>query len=140
MGSPPVRTGGSPPPVVLVVDDNPDDIVVLGIAAELLVPPVTVEVAESGDLALGRLRDGAPPAAVLLDWNLPGPGARAVLDGARLAVGWGAVPIVVYSGDDDPAVAAEALAHGAAAFEVKPVGVDAVASVLERVMALTEPA
>lgn len=125
---------------ILVVDDNPDDVAALGVVAEHLLPHVELEVVEGNDDAVAHVDASLSPAlAVILDWNLPGGDATAVLDHIRRHPVWASVPVVVCSGDADPALADLVLRLGADAFEVKPAGVDGLASLLERVLALTSP-
>ena len=126
---------------ILVVDDNPDDVVVLHIVAEQLQPGIVLDVVETGDEALAHLdRPGTARAAVvILDWNLPGVTAREVIARMRSHHEWDDVPIVVCSGDDDPALADRVRALGADRYEVKSAGIDGVADMLRRALALTSP-
>lgn len=125
---------------LLVIDDNPDDIAVLQLAAEELEAAggavVAVDGVEDGETALARLT-GPRPDIVLLDWGLPGSGPLDVLDALTGDERWADVPVVVYSGSDDPDQASLARARGATRVEVKQAGIDAVTDLLARVARLS---
>lgn len=124
---------------LLVVDDNPDDVAILQLASDELPDQFTIEVLESSADALSRIGAGLGdvPAAVLLDWNLPGAAASEVLERIRTLPTWDAVPVVVYSGNDDPVVIHEAHTSGASSYVVKPSSYDGVVELLRRLSELT---
>ena len=88
-----------------------------------------VDEAEDGAEGLSRLRE-RPPDAVVLDVQMPkldGPGFLTALRGEpRLA----SIPVVVYSGS--PADQSTATELGARAYLMKPVDLDVLRAVLDR--------
>jgi CheY-like chemotaxis protein len=108
---------------VLVVDDQPLGRTIL--REQLGAWGITVEEAEDGPSALGRLRaaaaTGARHDAVLLNMQIPG------MDGLQLTVAiaadpsLGGVPLVMLSPGGQPGLAAAARAAGIAAYLTKPV-------------------
>jgi CheY-like chemotaxis protein len=96
-----------------------------------------VEVVETAEAALERM--GAElPHAILLDVNLPG---MSGLDFMALpAVRDSGVPIIVVSGYVTEAQARECLRLGAVEFLAKPVPLDVLATVLDYVAVLSDPA
>ncbi|WP_229070003.1 response regulator transcription factor [Actinoplanes sp. DH11] len=103
---------------VVVVDDH--HLFVRGL--ELLLPEVSegvaTVVASTGDAAYaaGVARHAAPD-LVLVDLHMPEPGGLAAVEAVRRAAP--RARVVAMSGDDDPALAAEALRHGAVGFVPK---------------------
>jgi len=102
-------------PTVLYVDDDRDfaDLVELRLTRDL---DCAVETVLSADAALDRLDDGNVACAVL-DYRLPRMGGPELL--AAVHERRPDLPVVFFSGLDDPETAADATAAGAAAFVTK---------------------
>jgi len=102
---------------ILIVDDH--QLIREGlrpVLKQLAPPPETAEVLEAADFeaALGLAQDHPDLDLVLLDLNLPG--AKGFDGIERLQQRFPAVPVVVVSGEDDPALVRGALDHGALGF------------------------
>lgn len=102
---------------ILIVDDH--QLIREGlrpVLKQLAPPPETAEVLEAADFeaALGLAQDHPDLDLVLLDLNLPGASGFDGLE--RLQQRFPAVPVVVVSGEDDPALVRGALDHGALGF------------------------
>jgi DNA-binding NarL/FixJ family response regulator len=102
---------------ILIVDDH--QLIREGlrpVLKQLAPPPEVAEVLEAADFesALGLAQQHPDLDLVLLDLNLPGITGFAALE--RLQERFPAVPVVVVSGEDDPALVRGALDHGALGF------------------------
>jgi two-component system nitrate/nitrite response regulator NarL len=100
---------------VVVIDDH--DLFVRGL--ELLLPEVSdgraTVVATTGDAAYAAsVARHAVPDLVLMDLHMPPPGGMRAIDAVRRAAP--RARVLAMSGDDDPAVAIEALRRGAVGF------------------------
>ena len=109
-------------PAFLIADDHPLFRAALSQAATSAAPGSTVHEAEDLDGALARLRDDPEIDLVLLDLHMPGNHGLAGL--AALRAEFPQVAVAVCSGNDDARVVQRALAHGAAGFIPKRVGMD----------------
>lgn len=98
---------------VLIADDHPLVREALARLVRELVPGAELVEAADRPTAETLLREQRP-ALVLLDLHMPG--MRGVLGVAELHALWPALPLVVVSGDDDPATVRAVLAAGARAF------------------------
>lgn len=135
--------GGSTddPLVVLTVEDNPAEVRLLGEAFEEQDRPVTHVVATDGVEAFDVLYNREPhgetprPDLVLLDIGLPTSDGVRVLADLRNLEAFETLPVVVYSGTDDPETIRECYRTGANAYVVKPGDYEEVAAVVERLLA-----
>ena len=120
----PLLPGASRPKMCLVVDDSR---VVRKVARRIL-EALDFETAEAcdGAEALAFCRT-AMPDAVLLDWQMPGMDGLEFVSRLRTEPG-GQAPVVVFcAAENEPARIAEALAHGADEYIMKPFDGDIVA-------------
>jgi DNA-binding NarL/FixJ family response regulator len=103
---------------LLLVEDNPADVrLIREMLKESLGGAFHLEHSARLDTAVKRLRGAEPFDAVLLDLGLPdSDGMRTVALGQEAAI---CLPVVVLTGRDDPAFAAEALRSGAQDYLVK---------------------
>ena len=86
-------------------------------------PGIQVQVAGSARDGLAAAL-GGPPALILLDNHLPDAAGRDVLRQLAASERTRGIPVIILSGDTDPATADDLLAHGAADFIVKPFDID----------------
>lgn len=115
-------------PLVLVIEDSLADAelaraALAGVSTEVEFKHVTN--GEQGLARLSALRETLDPpvsALVLLDLGLPGTDGFALLERMRAAAD--CIPVVVFSGSDDPAIVRRALRAGANAYLHKPSDVD----------------
>ncbi len=102
---------------ILIIEDNPDH---ADIARLALDPPFEVCLLESGKDALlyleGLARD-ARPAAIMLDYSLPGMDGLTVF-GRILERGYD-IPVIMVTGQGDESIAVEAMKNGAYDYVVK---------------------
>lgn len=118
---------------VLVVDDDPVAGGIMGLRLEEL--GFEVSSVESGEEALEKL-GGLKPDIVLLDVSMPGIGGLEVLDRIRTWRMDAAVIITTAYGTEE--IVADALRRGADDYVGKPIEPEALAAVLERIIARLE--
>jgi CheY-like chemotaxis protein len=103
---------------ILYVEDNDDHAFMM--TERLRRHGIQVRHVETGEKALlSAMRD--PPAAVLLDINLPGIGGLGVLRRLRADPATRALPVIVVSASVQEQARASAMEAGADAFVAKPV-------------------
>jgi CheY-like chemotaxis protein len=105
--------------VVLYIDDNPDNIFLLQRLFKNKRPDIQLHTAMTGHDGIKAAIDGQP-ALILLDNRLPDTSGEQVLVQLAAAPATAAIPVVILSGDSNPATINELLAAGAADFLVKP--------------------
>jgi CheY-like chemotaxis protein len=105
--------------VVLYIDDNEDNIVLLRRLFKRKCPDVQLRTAMTGGDGVKVAIDDQP-ALILLDNRLPDAGGEEVLRDLAAAPATAAIPVVILSGDTNPATVRELLAAGAADFLGKP--------------------
>src|SRR5712692_6231663 len=103
-------------PAILVVDD--DDSVRAFLSTLLSRRGYEVATAASGEEALTRLADSAPPALVLLDLVMPGMGGLDLLE--RIKQTRPHVPVVILSTIGQIKTVVEAMSRGASDYLTKP--------------------
>jgi len=118
---------------ILLVDDDPA--VLRGVSGLLRDEGYRTETAATAEEAYEALTTRDPPAAVILDVQLPGESGVALL--ARLPRPLPA-PVVVLSGGATPGEAAQALKLGATDFVEKPPTAERVLTALHNALALRE--
>jgi DNA-binding NtrC family response regulator len=114
---------------ILVVDDEPG--LREALAEKLRYEGYTVEVADSAESALARL-SSADPEVVLTDLRMPGLSGIELTE--RIRAGRPGVDVVVMTGHEDMESAVEAMKAGAVDYLVKPVKLETVKGLVERVL------
>jgi CheY-like chemotaxis protein len=124
---------GAAPPILLVEDDPAHArLVCIVLEKAGLANPVTV--IPDGDRAVDYLEGSGPyadrdehplPALVLLDGRLPGRDGLEVLAWIRKQPGLKAVPVMMFSGSNEPEAISRAFELGVTRYLVKPVAFDA---------------
>lgn len=109
-------------PLILIADDHPLFRAALSQAARAAAPGCDILEADDLDAAIAALEREPGVDLVLLDLHMPGNHGLAGL--AALRAQFPQVAVAVCSGNDDPRVVQRALAHGAAGFIPKRVGMD----------------
>jgi CheY-like chemotaxis protein len=105
--------------VVLYIDDNEDNIVLLRRLFKRKCPDVQLRTAMTGGDGV-RVAIDDPPTLILLDNRLPDASGEQVLRDLAATPATAAIPVVILSGDTNPATVKELLAAGAADFLGKP--------------------
>jgi two-component system, chemotaxis family, chemotaxis protein CheY len=124
---------------VLIVEDSETCAETLVIALESL-PGIEVRVIHSPRAAIAAMWEpGNEVAAIVTDLNLGGPGQPQsngfdLIRKLRAEPRFARLPILLISGDSDPAVPARALSLGADAFFPKPYSPSAVRRKLEQLL------
>lgn len=103
---------------ILVADD--DRVTVRLISARLKTEGYEV-VAAYDAMQVGMLAQRSPPAATILDINMPGGTGLGALRRLRASSKTGSVPIIAISAADDPSLPEETKKLGADAFLPKPI-------------------
>jgi CheY-like chemotaxis protein len=104
---------------VLYIDDDEDNIFLLRRLFERKRPDIDLRTAMTGHDGV-RVAIEDQPALILLDNRLPDASGEQVLRLLAAAPATAAIPIVILSGDSNPATVDELLAAGAADFLGKP--------------------
>jgi CheY-like chemotaxis protein len=105
--------------IVLYIDDDEDNIFLLRRLFERKRPDIQLRTAMTGHDGV-RVAIDDQPALILLDNRLPDASGEQVLRQLAAAPTTAAIPIVILSGDSNPATVDELLAAGAADFLGKP--------------------
>lgn len=120
---------------ILIVDDDPDTREML--SRFLDSRGFAVEALGSGDGLFGVL-SRLKPDLLLLDVLLPGRDGRALLQRLRASPRWADVPVIMITGLNDPAVAANALRGGADDYMEKPLDFPALLARIERLLGIRQ--
>ncbi|RMF79175.1 MAG: sigma-54-dependent Fis family transcriptional regulator, partial [Nitrospirae bacterium] len=118
---------------ILIVDDEPG---VRHFLKKVLSRDYAVETAADGEAALAAVAQ-APPAAILLDWKLPGLAGVELLQRLREAVPEAAVVVITAFGDTDTAI--QVIEAGAFDYLTKPLDLDTVREVVARGIRTAHP-
>ncbi len=128
----------SPPMRAVVIDDSRAARTMVGnMLAQL---GFEICAAEHGQDALDKLREGEPPAAVVVDWNMP------VMDGVEFARAFRQIeqykttPLLMISSESDPRRVATAPMAGIDEYLFKPVDSEMIRERLEIMGLHLEPA
>ena len=117
--------------VMLYIDDNEDNIILLQHLFKRRYPGIQLHTAMTGRDGIRAAIDGQP-ALILLDNRLPDVNGKQVLGQLAATPATAAIPVVILSGDSDPATVDELLAAGAADFLVKPFDIHRLLAVVGR--------
>jgi CheY-like chemotaxis protein len=105
--------------IVLYIDDDEDNIFLLRRLFQRKRPDIQLHTAMTGGVGVRVAIDGQP-ALILLDNRLPDASGEQVLRQLAAIPATAAIPIVILSGDTNPATINEVMAAGAADFLGKP--------------------
>jgi CheY-like chemotaxis protein len=105
--------------IVLYIDDDEDNIFLVRRLFERKRPDIQLHTAMTGGDGVRVAIDGQP-ALILLDNRLPDASGEQVLRQLAAIPATAAIPIVILSGDTNPATINEVMAAGAADFLGKP--------------------
>ena len=117
--------------VVLYIDDNQDNIFLLQRLFKHRRPDIQLHTAMTGRDGIRAAIDDQPT-LILLDNRLPDTNGEQVLLQLATAPATAAIPVVILSGDSDPATVNELLAAGAADFLVKPFDIQELLAIIGR--------
>ena len=105
--------------VVLYIDDNQDNILLVQRLLKRRCPDVQLQTAMTGRDGIWAASDDQP-ALILLDNRLPDTSGEQIIRQLAATPATAAIPVVILSGDSNPATVNELLAAGAADFLAKP--------------------
>jgi CheY-like chemotaxis protein len=105
--------------VVLYIDDNQDNILLVQRLCDRKCPDVQLRTTMTGRDGIRAAIDDQP-ALILLDNRLPGTSGEQILRQLAATPATAQIPVVILSGDSNPATVNELLAAGAADFLAKP--------------------
>jgi len=117
--------------VVLYIDDNRDNILVVHRLFKRKCPDVQLHTAMTGSDGITVAIDDQP-ALILLDNRLPDSSGEQILRQLAATPATAAIPVVILSGDSDPATINELLAAGAADFLAKPFDIHELLAIVGR--------
>ena len=117
--------------VMLYIDDSEDNIFLLQRLFKRKYPGIQLHTAMTGRDGIRAAIDGQP-ALILLDNRLPDVNGQQVMRQLAATPATAAIPVVILSGDSDPATIDELLAAGAADFLVKPFDVHQLVAIIGR--------
>jgi DNA-binding response OmpR family regulator len=117
--------------IVLYIDDDQDSLFLLQRLFKLKRPDIQLHTAMTGSDGI-KAAIGDQPALILLDNRLPDTNGEQVLLQLAAAPATAAIPVVILSGDSNPATVNELLAAGAADFLVKPFDIHQLLTIIGR--------
>jgi CheY-like chemotaxis protein len=117
--------------VVLYIDDNQDNIFLLQRLFKRKRPDIQLSTAMTGGDGVRAAIDDQP-ALILLDNRLPDASGKQVLRQLAATPATAAIPVVILSGDSDPATVDDLLAAGAADFLGKPFEIHELLAIIGR--------
>jgi CheY-like chemotaxis protein len=117
--------------VVLYIDDNEDNIVLLQRLFSRKCPDIQLHTAMTGHDGV-RVALDDQPGLILLDNRLPDASGEQVLRQLAATPATAAIPVVILSGDSNPATVNELLAAGAADYLGKPFEADELLTIIGR--------
>lgn len=113
------------PVTVLAADDDADDLALLRLSFERSGTGAELITVNNGPAVLGYLRRAVAgevtwPSIVLLDLKMPGMNGFDVLTAVQADPLWKTIPVVIFSGSDQPVDVERAYDLGAARYLIKP--------------------
>jgi CheY-like chemotaxis protein len=117
--------------VVLYIDDNEDNIFLLQRLFKRKRPDIQLHTAMTGHAGVRVALDNQP-ALILLDNRLPDASGEQVLRQLAATPATAAIPVVIVSGDSNPATVNELLTAGAADYLSKPFDVHQLLAIIGR--------
>jgi CheY-like chemotaxis protein len=126
------------PKRVLLIDDDEEERLILKAALNECCKDVELLQEKNGKDMLTRLDNESHfiPDIVFLDWNMPLISGSDMLAALRKRPQYNAVPVVIFTGSNNPAYRAEAQALGASYFIYKPFGLTELANKLKELFSL----
>jgi CheY-like chemotaxis protein len=122
---------GSMNAVMLCIDDNEDSIFLIRRLFKRSWPDIQLHTATTGRDGIRAAIDDQP-ALILLDNRLPDVNGEEVLRQLAATPATAGIPVVILSGDSDPATVDELLAAGAADYLVKPFNIHRFTAIVGR--------
>ena len=119
-------------PRVLVVDDNED---LRHWLSHSLGGRFTVDTADNGHTALGRLADRLPD-LIISDWMMPGMDGLELIERVQRHPDWQGIPVILLTARSDVADQLKALDAGAVAFVPKPFRIDLLIAQIDSLLGL----
>jgi CheY-like chemotaxis protein len=117
--------------VILCIDDSADNIFLLQHLFKRKYPDIQLHSAMTGRDGIRAAIDDQP-ALILLDNRLPDINGEQVLRELAATQATAAIPVVILSGDSNPAAVDELLAAGAADYLVKPFDIHQLMAIIGR--------
>jgi CheY-like chemotaxis protein len=117
--------------VILCIDDSADNIFLLQHLFKRKYPDIQLHSAMTGRDGIRAAIDDQP-ALILLDNRLPDINGEQVLRELAATQATAAIPVVILSGDSNPAAVDELLAAGAADYLVKPFDIQQLMAIIGR--------
>jgi CheY-like chemotaxis protein len=117
--------------VVLYIDDSQDNILLVQRLFQRKCPDIQLHTAMTGHDGVRAAIDDQP-ALILLDNRLPDTSGEQVLRQLAATPATAAIPVVILSGDSNPATVNELLAAGAADFLAKPFDIHQLLAIVGR--------
>ena len=117
--------------VILCVDDNEDNVFLLQHLFKRRYPDIQLHTAMTGRDGIKAAIDDQP-ALILLDNRLPDVNGEQVLRQLAATPATAAIPVVILSGDWNPATVNDLLAAGAADFLAKPFDIHQLLAIIGR--------
>jgi two-component system chemotaxis response regulator CheY len=105
---------------IMIVDDSAT--MVMSVRNNLEIAGFTVEAAEDGVKALGRLKAGGKPDLIITDINMPNMGGMELIRQVRALPGFRFTPILTLTTESQADKRDEGKKAGATGWLVKPVG------------------
>jgi CheY-like chemotaxis protein len=136
------RSISLPPITVLHIDDDPNDTELLRVATRRAEVPFVLHNVEDADQAVAYLSGKGiyadrlryqPPSLILLDLKMPRATGFDILKWIRAHPDWSRVPVVVLSGSELQEDVRQAYAFGANSYLVKPLGFEALVSLVKSI-------
>jgi CheY-like chemotaxis protein len=126
------------PKRVLLIDDDEEERLILKAALNECCKDVELLQEKNGKAMLTRLNNESNfiPDIVFLDWNMPLISGSEMLAALRKLPQYNAVPVVIFTGSNNPAYRMEAQALGASYFIYKPFGLTELANKLKELFSL----
>jgi CheY-like chemotaxis protein len=117
--------------VVLYIDDDQNNILLVQRLCHRKCPDVQLRTAMTGPDGIRAAIDDQP-ALILLDNRLPDTSGKQILRQLAATPATATIPVVILSGDSNPATVNELLAAGAADFLAKPFDIHQLLAIIER--------